>query len=88
MGTDYWAMGAWGANNLVNTGKGLRFKVKCPKHRGYVEINLNEGTDLYDLKFYTIRKKRNSLENVTKHKPEINGVYFDQLVEIIDGVIG
>jgi hypothetical protein len=62
----------------------LQFKVNGAKHKGYVEISYNEGMDLYDLKAYTIRKTKGSFEYSTKVKYECEGIFFDQLPEILE----
>lgn len=84
---DFWAFGAWGAKEFVAIENGLRFKVKCPKHSGFVEIKLN-GLDLYDVRGYTVRKVRNEIEWKTVEKFSVDNVYVDQLLEVIDKNVG
>jgi len=82
-GMDKWALGAWGAKNLVATSNGgLRFKTSgMVKWKGFVSIELN-ASDLYDVTFQRVRKH----EVITDK--EVNGVFFDQLVGVIDGKVG
>ena len=82
-GMDKWALGSWGAKDLVATSNGgLRFKTSgMVKWKGFVSIELN-ASDLYDVKFQRVRKH----EAITDK--EVNGVYFDQLVEVIDRKVG
>ncbi len=87
--TDRWALGAWGANNYVGgkvdgENEGVKFKVSSTKtKRGtWVMITLDEGADLYNIKMYRI------LKTDVKYDYELEGIYCDQLVEILDSVIG
>ncbi len=87
-------MMCWGTNQLVNTGKGLRFKVNGALFRGYVEVTLDEGADLYEVEFYTMRRPRkakdeifNTNAQVKKVAKQYDGVYCDQLTAIIDGTV-
>lgn len=66
---------SWGFESPVVIKLGLRFRVSGFKHRGVVEIRYNEGADLFDI--YLI-------ENDNLIKKSIAGIYFDQLVEVID----
>ncbi len=84
---------AWGAKNFGqdNNGLTLRFKTSgLVKWKGWVEITLNKGTDLYDLKFFRIRKKRvgGILEDTIVVDEEVEGIYNDSLVEVIDRRVG
>ena len=89
-------MMCWGAKQLLNTGKGLRFKVKGLLHRGYVEVTLNEGADLYEVEFYTIRNYKAKItaegevvpgSQVRKTVKQYEGVYWDMLTGIIDSTV-
>lgn len=81
---DFWAMGAWGCQNLVALPEskefagGLRFKVNGMKFKGYVAIELR-WVDDYTISFL------NRKGEVAK---KVEGVYCDQLVEIIDWIEG
>lgn len=90
------ALMAWGAKNkaIADSGTDIgennttikydgkaQFDVRCPKFKGRVVIYLMPD-DTYTIVFGQIR---NSRWNVKKR---INGVYNDQLVEIIDDYVG
>lgn len=47
-------------------------------HKGLVEIIYNEGSDLFDIKLLT---------NQLKEVKSIEGVYFDDLVDVIDNSV-
>ena len=80
---DYWAMGAWGAKNLVAKKDGLQFKSSgMVKWKGIVQVIYDEVLDLYNLEFGRIRKYEYKIDK------KIEGVYVDQLVELIDGQVG
>ena len=82
-GMDFWALGAWGAKDLVAMKDGLKFKTSgMVKWKGYVYIQYDEGMDLYNVIFAKIRKLEWKVEK------QVDGVYFDQLVEIIDRKVG
>lgn len=84
---DSWAMAAWGAKDLINTGDGLKFKTSgMTPWKGWVEITYNRGNDLYEIEFYQIRKKGFEFKKNT-HKL-FDEVYAFQLTEIIDSVVG
>ena len=66
---------SWGFESPVVIRKGLRFKVNGFLLKGSVQIEYNDGLDLFDLTFFNKdNSKRNTLE----------GIYVDQLVEVID----
>ena len=79
---DHMALFAWGFKNGVGLDDGLQFDVNGIKFRGKVIIKLN-AMDLYDITFG--RMNRKTLEFDVKHTAE--GVYCDQLVEILDHYI-
>ncbi|PHS22258.1 MAG: hypothetical protein COA84_13960 [Robiginitomaculum sp.] len=73
----------WGAVQRVNITNGIRFKSSgMVRWKGYVEIVYNHGTDLYDLKFFKMRKGER------KTNVNLEGVYVEDLVKVIDGVVG
>lgn len=77
------AMMAWGARDLVNMGDGLKFKTSgLVKWKGYVYIKYDAGADLYNVDFFQIRKVE------IKYKKQLTGIYAEDLVRIIDGVVG
>ncbi len=87
-------MMCWGTHQLVNTGKGLRFKVNGALHKGYVEVTLDEGADLYDVEFYTMRRPRkakdemfNTNAQVKKVVKQYGGVFWEDLTGIIDSTV-
>ncbi|KKM97137.1 hypothetical protein LCGC14_1171060 [marine sediment metagenome] len=88
-------MMCWGTNQMINTGKGLRFKVNGALFRGYVEVTLDEGADLYDVEFYTMRRPPRNLKDgdftpraqVKKTHKQYDRVYCDQLTGLIDGTV-
>ena len=66
---------SWGFNNPVALDNGLRFSVNGFKHKGNVAVKYNEGLDLFDVEILTV--KNEVIET-------IEGVYFDQLIEVSD----
>lgn len=72
--THLMVMFSWGFNRpqALHNDKGLRFHVNGFKYKGIVEVVYNEGSDLFD---------------VTIGKMCIEGVYLDQLVEVIDNAV-
>ena len=80
---DFWAMGAWGAKDLVAMNDGLKFKTSgMVKWKGYVYVKYDYGQDLYDVIFARIRK----MEWIEDEK--IEGVYAEDLVNIISQKVG
>ena len=80
---DRWALGAWGAHNLVNTGEGLKFKTRgMVKWKGWVHIEYDYGRDLYNVTFFRIRKLEMKVDE------KLEGVYAEDLVNIIDSRVG
>jgi len=78
---DKWALASWGSKNYVLHPNGVQFDVRGSKFRGRVIIKLN-SMDLYDIEFGTIRNMEWKLKSKEK------GIYNDQLVNIIDNVVG
>jgi len=66
---------SWGFNNPIGLENGLRFSVNGFKHKGNVVVRYNEGLDLFDIEILSTENEVNET---------IDGVYFDQLIEIID----
>lgn len=64
---------SWGIHNIFGYENGLEFKVQGFKFKGWVSINYNEGTDLFDITFQN-----------NKCVEKIEGVYADGLVDVID----
>jgi hypothetical protein len=74
---------AWGAKELTNMGDGLKFKSSgSVKWKGYVYIKYDQGQDLYNIDFFKIRK----MEIV--YTEQLEGVFAEDMVKIIDGVVG
>lgn len=80
---DKWAMASWGANELVALEDGIQFRVKGAhvKSGGRVQVRLN-ATDTYDIRLIRVRGMN------VKELGSADGVYVDQLVDILDGLIG
>jgi hypothetical protein len=66
---------SWGFNNPIGLENGLRCSVNGFKHKGNIAVRYNEGLDLFDIEILTIENEE--IET-------IEGVYFDQLIEVID----
>jgi hypothetical protein len=66
---------SWGYNSPVALENGLRFSVNGFKHKGNVAVIYDEGLDLFNIEILTFK---NEVIDT------INGVYFDQLIEVID----
>jgi len=66
---------SWGYSNPIGLENGLRFSVNGFKHKGNVSVIYDEGLDLFNIEILTF-------ENEVIDT--INGVYFDQLIEVID----
>ena len=66
---------SWGFNRPIAVENGLKFSVNGFKHKGIVEVRYNEGADLFDIEL-------TNSENQLVEK--IEGVYLDQLIEVID----
>lgn len=74
---------AWGAKDFVNMGDGLKFKTSgMVKWKGYVYVKYNHDTDLYDIQFYRLRNCE------IKTDKNMIGIYAEDLVNIIDSVVG
>jgi len=79
---DPMATWAWGAKDMVALEDGLRFKTTgMVKNKGYVTVKLN-GSDLYDVEFGKIRKYE------YKELERAEDIYVENLVEVIDGMVG
>lgn len=69
---------SWGFHNPKAIDNGLKFRVQGYLHRGWVEVTYNEGRDLFEVR--TINR------NGTVNK-QVDDVYFDCLVDVIDGMV-
>ena len=65
---------SWGFNTPTAIANGLRFKVQGFKFKGTVEVEYNEGTDLFDVRLIKNGKVVETIEDV----------YLDSLVDVID----
>lgn len=70
-------MFSWGFNSPIAIKNGLRFKVNGFKHQGWVSVVYNEGTDLFEV----------SLIKNGKVVKEVEDVYVDMLISLIDGLV-
>lgn len=75
---DLMVLFSWGFHNPTAIENGLIFKVNGFKHRGKVKVVYNEAKDLFNVSLITNR----GVEIET-----IEGVFFDNLVEVIDNHI-
>jgi len=66
---------SWGFNEANTIKSGLRFNVNGFIHQGYVDVIYNEGQDLFDVNLLNKELK------ITKALP---GIFFDELVNVID----
>jgi hypothetical protein len=83
---DRFAMGAWGTRELVSLDEtperlgGLMFRVSGSKLRGKVRVELSHQ-DTYTVTSYRFRNHSAHLVS------EATGVYCDQLMGIVDGMV-
>jgi hypothetical protein len=82
---DPYCLGAWGAYNspsvnpVMDMGDGLKFKTQgLARWKGYVYIQYDYGNDAYNITFAKIRKYEWKVEK------KVEGVYVEQMVEIIN----
>jgi hypothetical protein len=74
---------AWGAKEFVDMRDGLKFKTSgMVKWKGYVYVRYNDATDLYDIEFFRIRNFEVKIDK------QVRDVFAEDLVRIIDGVVG
>lgn len=66
---------SWGLHWPVALENGLKFNVNGLKHKGAVSVIYNEGADLFDIEL---------IDSENELVEKIEGVYFDQLIEVID----
>ena len=69
---------SWGFNSPRKINNGLRFNVQGFLHNGAVDVVYNEGRDLFEVKI---------INNDGSIKNEVEDVYFDCLVSVIDGLV-
>jgi len=68
---------SWGARGWAAGENFLFFRVSANRHKGYIKITLN-SMDTYDVQLLSMKRVV---------KKEWNGLYFDQLTEVIDNEI-
>ena len=80
---DKWALGAWGARELKGSNETLYFRVNGTKLKaGWIEITLDRGTDTYTVKgLYQYNME-------IKTRKEFTDVYCENLVQVIDSIVG
>ena len=69
---------SWGFNSPKAINNGLSFFVQGFLHRGEVEVTYNEGRDLFEVRTFNAD---GSIKDVSED------VYFDSLVNVIDGMV-
>ena len=69
---------SWGFNSPKAINNGLRFFVQGFLHKGAVEVIYNEGRDLFEVRTFNAD---GSIKDVSED------VYFDCLVNVIDGMV-
>ncbi len=76
---DFWALGAWGAKDMIALPKGLSFKTSgMVAWKGNVTILLDEAKDLYTVKFTRLRKLKVVVDKV------VDDVFVEDLINVID----
>ena len=90
---DSMALFDWGALRYRPTASadGLTLTLKSSgmvPWKGYIAITYNQGSDLYDVEFYRMRKHRNPKDPfaapVKKVDRKVTDVFVDSLVSVID----
>lgn len=76
--TDLNIVWSWGFHNPKPLENGLSFKVQGFLHKDWVVVEYNEGSNLFDIKLLS-----DQLEEVKS----IEGIYVDQLVDVIDDMV-
>jgi len=80
---DFLAFARWGARDFVLIDDGVQFKVKGSKHRGKAIIKVNP-MDTYDIEI-----GRMDMRNLEwKSKRVVEGIYVDNLISVLDSLIG
>ena len=76
MGMGKMKVWSWGANSWASIPEGLAFKVQGFKFKGVVKIVLTPS-DTYTIEFIKAKKVQK----------EMTDVYFDEMVDLIDGYV-
>jgi len=69
---------SWGYHNPKPLENGLSFRVQGFLHKGWVIVEYNEGSDLFDIKL---------LSDQLKEVKAIEGIYVDELIDVIDDAV-
>ena len=69
---------SWGFNSPKPLENGLSFKVQGFLHKGWVSVEYNEGSDLFDIKL---------LSDQLKEVKYIESIYVDELIGVIDNAV-
>lgn len=69
---------SWGFHDAIPTQDGIRFYTDGFLHKGLVEVSLNYGKDLFEVRLFNAD---GSLKSLTED------VYCDELVEVIDRLV-
>lgn len=69
---------SWGFHCPTTIENGLRFWVHGFLHSGAVEVTYNEGADLFEVRLLSADRTV---------KKCVEGIYLDQLVKVIDGLV-
>ncbi|MBR2629277.1 MAG: hypothetical protein IKD24_06295 [Alistipes sp.] len=69
---------SWGFHNAQALPNGLRFAVNGYLHQGLVDVVYNEGADLFIV---------NTLDGNGTIKQQVEDVYLDCLVNVIDSMV-
>lgn len=80
---DKWALASWGAAEFVALEDGVQFRVKGSnvKTGGRVQVRLNGG-DTYDIRLIRVRGVN------IKEIGAADNIHVEELVDILDGLIG
>lgn len=80
---DKWALGAWGAREFKGSNDTLFFRINGTKLKaGWIEVALNRGTDTYTVRgIYQYKME-------IKTRTSVQDVYWDNLVSVIDSIVG
>ena len=80
---DKHALGSWGYRSIVYSNDSIEFHVNGSKTRpgARIKIKLTAG-DLYDIDLYRV------VNTNVVYDERLVGIFADQLVEVIDGLVG
>ena len=69
---------SWEFNSPKPLENGLSFKVQGFLHKGWVLVKYNQDSDLFDIKLLSYQ---------LKEVKSIEGIYVDQLIDVIDDMV-